>query len=161
MEIRKGTLEDLPAILQIYEEARAFMKEQGNGDQWGDRWPPEELIRNDIGTGLSHVCVDGGEVVACFVYFVGEEPDYRVMVEGAWPDERPYSVVHRIATKRGTRGVAKFCLGWAYEQHAPLRMDTHKNNIPMQNLLRKCGFQPCGVIRIHEDGSLRDAFIRL
>ena len=70
MEIRKGTLEDLPAILQIYEEAREFMKEQGNGDQWGDRWPPEELIRNDIGTGLSHVCVDGGEVVACFVYFV-------------------------------------------------------------------------------------------
>ena len=95
------------------------------------------------------------------MYFVGEEPDYRVMVEGAWPDERPYSVVHRIATKRGTHGVAKFCLSWAYEQHAPLRMDTHKNNLPMQNLLRKCGFRPCGVIRIHEDGSLRDAFIRL
>ena len=29
MEIRKGTMNDLPAILQIYEEAREFMKEQG------------------------------------------------------------------------------------------------------------------------------------
>ncbi len=161
MEIRKGTMNDLPAILQIYEEARAFMKEQGNGDQWGDHWPPEELIRKDIESGISHVCMDHGEVAACFVYFVGEEPDYREMLEGSWPDNRAYSVVHRIATKRGTHGVAKYCLDWVYDQHAPLRMDTHKNNIPMQNLLRKCGFQKCGVIRIHEDGSLRDAFIHL
>ena len=161
MEIRKGRIEDLPAILEIYEEARQFMKEQGNGDQWGDRWPPEELLREDIESGISHVCVADGKIVGCFIWFVGEEPDYRVMLEGSWPDDREYSVVHRIATKRGTHGVGKFCLDWAYDRHAPLRMDTHRNNIPMQNLLRKCGFQYCGVVRVRDDRTLRDAFIHL
>ena len=41
---------------------------------------PEELIRKDIESGISHVCMDHGEVAACFVCFVGEEPDYREMV---------------------------------------------------------------------------------
>lgn len=36
MEIRKSRMADLPEILKLYEEARAFMQETGNGTQWGD-----------------------------------------------------------------------------------------------------------------------------
>lgn len=153
-------MEDLPVMLELYADARQFMKEQGNGGQWGDTYPPEDLIREDIRTGISYVCTQDGEILGCFVWFTGDEPDYREIRDGNWPDDRPYAVVHRITTRRGTRGVARFCLDWVYEQHSPVRMDTHHDNIPMQNLLRKCGFEYCGIIHIRDDGSARDAFIR-
>ena len=56
MEIRKATMEDLPRILALYEQARAFMKANGNPDQWGDNYPEPELVRQDIAGGHSYVC---------------------------------------------------------------------------------------------------------
>ena len=46
--IEKGKLEDLPRILQIYASARKFMKQSGNPRQWGDSFPPEDLLAKDI-----------------------------------------------------------------------------------------------------------------
>ena len=42
------------------------------------------------------------------------------------------------------RGAASFCLDWAYAQTLNLRIDTYSDNIPMQKLLEKCGFEYCG-----------------
>ena len=53
-------------------------------------------------------------------------------------------VVHRVASTGIVRGAASFCLDWAYAQTQNLRMDTYSDNIPMQKLLEKCGFQYCG-----------------
>lgn len=169
MYIRKSVKEDLPAKRKLYEEARQFMRENGNADQWGDQYPLEEKMLADDENGISYVCVDpDGEsgvktsdgIVACFAYFVGEDPNFETIREGAWPNEDVYAVVHRIATKRGTHGVGTFCLKWAHEQHQPLRIDTHRKNIPMQKLLRKIGFEYCGIITlVSSDGSDRDAFI--
>ena len=44
MEIRKSTREDLPRILELYENARIFMAQHGNASQWGKTFPPAELI---------------------------------------------------------------------------------------------------------------------
>ena len=41
MEIRNAQMTDLPEILKLYAEARAFMQATGNGTQWGTsirRW---------------------------------------------------------------------------------------------------------------------------
>ena len=169
MYIRKSVKEDLPAKLKLYEEARQFMRENGNADQWGNNKPTKEQIIQDEEQGICYVCLDPdgesgvkamNDIVACFVYYEGVAPNYAEIREGAWPDDRPYSVVHRITTKVGSHGVGTFCLKWAHDQHAPLRMDTHRNNKPMQNLLRKVGFEYCGVITLmDDDGSDRDAFI--
>ena len=51
MEIRKSTREDLPRILELYENARIFMAQHGNASQWGKTFPPAELIENDIAAG--------------------------------------------------------------------------------------------------------------
>ncbi len=40
-----------------------------------------------------------------------------------------------------------------------LKLDTHNDNKPMQNLLKKLGFVPCGIITV-EDGTERIAFQR-
>lgn len=39
MNIRKSTLQDLPQILNLYKIAREFMKNNGNPNQWEDRYP--------------------------------------------------------------------------------------------------------------------------
>ena len=67
MEIRHSTKEDIPFIMKLYENARQFMKEHGNPNQWGPtNWPPEELIRSDIANGNSYVCICGEETVGTF-----------------------------------------------------------------------------------------------
>ena len=38
-----------------------------------------------------------------------------------------------------------------------IKVDTHEQNIPMQNLLKKNGFEYCGIIYL-EDGGKRVAF---
>ena len=38
-----------------------------------------------------------------------------------------------------------------------IKVDTHENNIPMQSLLKKNGFEYCGVVYL-EDGGKRVAF---
>ena len=162
MKIRKSTEQDLGRIMEIYTHAREFMAAHGNPNQWGPTsWPPESLIRNDIESGRSYVCVnDRGEVVGTFFFHRGKdiEPTYREITGGKWLDDSPYGVVHRIAADGSVKGTGAFCVNWAYEQCGHLRIDTHGDNTVMQNLLRKLGFVRCGTIHVTEDSYPRDAF---
>lgn len=72
-------------------------------------------------------------------------------------NDRPYGVVHRITSAPGTRGVASFCLAWCFAQCGNIRIDTHRNNIPMQKTLIKNGYRVCGTIYL-ENGDERIAF---
>lgn len=158
MQIRKSTIQDLKAIEQLYAEAREFMKENGNPTQWGDNYPSTDLIREDIESQVSYVCEKEGEIIATFFYMKRmDDPTYHVIEDGSWMSEEPYGVIHRITTKRGTKGVASFCITHCYEECGHLRMDTHENNIPMQHLLEKLGFEKCGIIYV-ANGSPRIAY---
>lgn len=159
--IRQSSREDLAELMKIYEYARRFMAEHGNPHQWGTRsWPPEELIRADIAAGKSYVCLAGNRIAGTFFYDQGKEiePTYRVIECGVWKDDRPYGVVHRLAGSGIVKGVGRFCLDWAFRQCGHLRIDTHGDNRIMQNLLRQCGFQRCGIIYTGEDHSPRIAY---
>ena len=47
MEIRKASVQDLGQIMQVYDKARKFMRENGNAEQWGEDYPSAELIEHD------------------------------------------------------------------------------------------------------------------
>ena len=165
MEIRETTTEDLPRVMEIYEHARRFMASHGNPNQWGPRnWPPQELIEEDIRTGRSYVCMnDKGRVIGTFFYDSGQdvEPTYRVIENGAWRDEGAYGVVHRIAGDGSEKGIGAFCINWALDQCGHIRIDTHEDNIVMQNLLTKLGFEKRGIIHILEDDYPRLAYEKI
>ncbi len=165
MQIRKSTEQDLGRMLEIYAVARRFMAEHGNPNQWGPRgWPPEALLRRDIESGRSYVCLnDAGRVVGTFFFDQGAdiEPTYRQIADGAWLDDGPYGVVHRIASDGSERGVGAYCLSWAYAQCGHLRIDTHGDNTVMQGLLVKLGFVHCGTIYVYEDNDPRLAYEKL
>lgn len=165
MRIRKSTEQDFERIMEIYGYARKFMAEHGNPNQWGPtNWPPEWLIHNDIQDGNSYVCVsDAGKVIGTFFFTQGEdiEPAYREITDGAWLDESPYGVVHRISGDGSEKGIGAFCINWAFDQCGHLRIDTHGDNVVMQNLVKKLGFVHCGTIYVEEDNYPRLAFERV
>lgn len=161
MEIRHSTEADFDEIMEIYEYARKFMAQNGNPNQWGPtKWPPEQLIHQDIANGTSYVCVHDQKIVGTFFFTIGEdiEPTYRIIEDGNWLNDGAYGVVHRIAGNGSVKGIGKFCLEWAYQQCGHLRIDTHGDNIVMQNLLRKMGFVHCGTIYVPEDNYPRLAY---
>ncbi len=162
MRIRKTAAADIDRIMEIYAHARDFMKEHGNPRQWGPtRWPPRELIENDVKEGHSYVCTDEEDrILGTFFFICGSdiEPTYRNITDGQWQDDSPYGVVHRIASSGEEKGTGSFCISWAYEQCGHLRIDTHGDNTVMQNLLHKLGFVHCGTIYVEEDNDPRLAF---
>lgn len=157
MEIRTSSPSDLAAILKLYEQARVFMDDNGNPDQWGKNYPEVSLIETDMANNTSFVCVSKGEIVGTFMFGVGEDLTYNQIYQGEWLNDEPYGVIHRITASNQKKGVGTFCLDWCYNQYNNLRIDTHRDNLPMQNLLKKNGFVRCGIIYI-ENGDERIAF---
>lgn len=159
MIIRKATYNDLEEIMNIYDSARSFMAENGNPDQWGKVYPSVDLIKQHIDTKM-YVAEEDGQIACVFYFAIENDPTYDVIYEGEWKDSSTYGVVHRIASARTVKGAARFCLSWAYSQCGNLRIDTHRDNIPMQNLLKSLGFEYSGIIHL-ESGDERLAFEKI
>lgn len=159
MEIRKASRSDWEEIRKIYADARQFMAEHGNAGQWGTNEPREEMLLDDIAQEKLYVCTEGS-IAAVFYFAAEEDPAYRIIEDGAWLNDEPYGVVHRIASARTVRGAASFCMDWAFRQTGNIRIDTHEDNIPMQNMLQKNGFRYCGKIHL-ENGEPRIAFQKI
>lgn len=163
MNIRHAEEPDIVRMMEIYAYARRFMAEHGNPLQWGTtNWPPESLIRSDISAGNSYVCTYEGRIVGTFFYAYGRDidPTFGGIEDGAWLDESPYGVIHRLAGDGSVRGIGTFCLGRVYEQCGHLRITTHGDNHVMQNLLKKNGFIHCGTLHVEEDPYPRLAYER-
>ncbi|MEA4932082.1 MAG: N-acetyltransferase [Lawsonibacter sp.] len=154
--IRSAQPSDWDDIMEIYAAARQFMKQSGNPTQWGDHFPPEELVREDIRLGRSYVCSVDGRLQAVFAMIPGEDPTYLV-IQGAWLNDLPYCAVHRVASRGEVPGIATQILTWCLKSCGNVRIDTHDDNLPMQRVLAKNGFVRCGRIWI-EGGSPRIAY---
>ena len=152
---------DLPQILKIYAHARAVMKASGNPTQWGDNFPPQELLEEDIDSNRLFLYVVNGQIEAVFAFILGADPTYAAIEDGQWLDDTlPYGTVHRLASAGKHKGVGKAVLDWSMEHCQSLRADTHADNKIMQHLLEKNGFTRCGVIHV-ADGSPRFAYQKL
>ena len=160
MIIRHATYADVDAAAKIYESAKAFMKASGNPNQWTGEYPNGYDVELGIGNGTSYVCEDDGEVVATFHFEANaDDPTYHKIYDGEWKNDKPYGVIHRIAVKYHGRGIAEFCYDECFNIIPNLKIDTHRDNLPMQRSLTRCGFEYCGVIFL-ENGEERIAFQR-
>ena len=160
MEIRKTTYDDLDAVMKIYADGREIMLEGKNFHQWPEGYPFREIIEEDIDAGYSYVCTACGEILAVFHLSPGPEESYK-KIDGAWLNDEPYGVIHRIARKKTdkAKGVGAFCLEWCFGKVGNIRIDTHADNIPMRKLLERQGYKYCGIVWI-ETGAERMAYQR-
>lgn len=146
MIIRKATLEDIPLMQVVFAIARRFMAETGNPNQWAENYPSIEQLTYDINSGDSYVCLKEGKIVATFVLRGGNDPTYDVIYDGAWKNDYPYATIHRIASNGEVKGIFRIVMEYALQQYDTIRIDTHRDNIVMQNAIAKAGFEYCGII---------------
>ncbi len=157
LNIRQAVPDDLAEIMSIYRTARAFMIKTGNPNQWGNTHPPETLIREDIRQGICHVIYNSDGIQGVFALCSGEEPTYRTIEDGAWPNAEPYLTIHRIASGGRVHGVFACASDYAKRLSENVRIDTHHDNRVMQKLVLRNGFGRCGVIYL-PNGSPRIAY---
>lgn len=151
MEICKASLEQLEEIKAVYARAREFMAETGNPNQWGKEYPPEEIIRADIASEQLHVVMEDGKVVGVFFFTFTPDPEYERIDDGAWLNDLPHGVIHRVASSGAVKGVFSAILSFCKAQIGNIRMDTHPDNKVMQHVLTKNGFKYCGIVYVRVD----------
>ena len=158
MNIRNATYDDIPALMHIFECAKGIMRASGNMHQWGNGYPSEEIVKRDIDSGACHVlCDESGNILATVAFIPGPDPTYSYIEGGAWLNDDPYYVIHRIAVTAPGKSCARTMFDWAFERTNTVRIDTHRDNVIMHHILQKYGFQRCGVIYL-ANGDARDAY---
>ena len=68
--IRLAVPEDFTSLMSIYAYARSFMQETGNPNQWGNHFPPEELIHNRIRDKQLFVLEENGTLHGAFAFII-------------------------------------------------------------------------------------------
>lgn len=148
MLIRKTIEADLAQIGTIYENAKKFMRKTGNLEQWNGQKPNELTAREDMQKGIGYVVEENGEILAVFMFSTAVDPTYDKVYDGKWLKDGAYGVIHRIAVKEQGLGIIGLCIDYCFDVCKDLRIDTHRDNLPMQRALLKRGFKYCGIIHL-------------
>jgi RimJ/RimL family protein N-acetyltransferase len=158
MEYRLAEEKDRAEILNIYGKARLFMAKTGNPHQWATGAPDAASFAKDLALHRLYAVVDDSQLVGTFV-LVDHDANYD-KIDGRWLNDDPYIAVHRLASIKP--GVGTFILTTLCQRYPAVRIDTHQDNVPMQNLLKKLGFVHCGVILLlDKDNSPREAYMKV
>lgn len=155
---RAAVAEDIPRIMEIIADAKASLA-KFHVDQWQGPYPTAERFEEDIRLEQCYVVCHGGEVAGVLVLSLLEEPCYDGITDGKWTEGMAYTVIHRSAIGAAYRGTAMA----AYMMQAAeeitkaagrrcIRVDTHRKNKPMLNLLRDSGYRYRGNILVEECG---------
>lgn len=158
--IRNAQTKDLPEILRIYDSAREFMRTHNNPTQWAGNYPDYETIVDDIEKQQIYVVTnddDKEKICGCFALIGGVDETYIKIYEGEWKNDSQYGAIHRVASDGTKKGIFAECVEFARKSYNHLRVDTHKDNIPMQGAITKCGFEYCGIIYL-QNGDPRLAY---
>lgn len=155
--IRKATKADLPRLLEVYAAARKFMLESGNPTQWTDGYPQPALVEQDLADGRLYVMTWEERIFGCFMLCAGPDATYNQILDGRWGYDTSYGVIHRVAGDGSEKGVVAACVAFARQYYHHLRIDTHRDNLPMQCSLQRAGFTHRGTIFL-ENGDPRLAY---
>ena len=154
---RLAVSEDIPRILEIVQDARESLA-RFHIDQWQGPYPDAARFEEDIRLGQCFVLTHGEDIPAFFVLSPLPEPGYAAITDGKWSADIPYCVLHRAAAAKEYRGsgISQAIIRCAEEQARVyglkcIRVDTHKKNKPMQNLLRESGFRYRGNILVESE----------
>ncbi len=150
--IRKGKYSDLKQIDDLAVQTINYMINSGL-NQWTLSYPRKEHFKNDIDHDYLYVYEENNEILGALALIPG--PDKNYMTIDTWKKQHSI-VLHRVLTKPSLqrKGVAtklfQFVFEYALENgYESIKIDTHKDNIKMLNLLEnKFMFTPVGYIEV-------------
>lgn len=155
--IRRATLEDLRAIMEIIQDTVLDMNKEGNY-QWNSSYPLETDFIKDIDKGDLFLEEENGEVLGFICLNMSEAEEYK---ELKWDFEGESVVIHRMAVnpKSRNKGVGSKLMKYAEEfalSHdiSYIKTDTNEINIKMNNLFKKCGYKLFGKVQLKGYDSL-------
>ena len=154
--IRRANKEDIKFIMRIYEAAKKKMRADGNLHQWSDKYPDEETLINDIARNELYIAYDDEGIYGVFMLSYSGEETYEE-IQGAWLNDEPYAVIHRIASFGKGKNLLEEAIDFAFEKTNNIRIDTHEDNNIMRTLLKKLGFFYTGIIHL-KNGDERRAY---
>lgn len=152
MEFRLARELDRKKIEKIYEDGSLKLKNLGI-DQWqGSDKPNLNNFKDLIKNKNIYVLEDQGKLVSTVIIYDYDE-DYENNLDGEWKSPRPYVALHRIGTlgdarKKGYgRKIIEFAENYARENNfKSVRIDTHRENKSMQNLLKSLAYTYVGLV---------------
>lgn len=154
MELRLAKCQDKDSILKFYKDGSLKLKSEGI-DQWqGAKIPNLDNFKDLIKNKEIFVLEDDRRSVATCV-IKKYDYDYDNNMHGSWITDGSFIAIHRVATgsefrKKGYgKALLELCEDYAKENNIKsLRIDTHKDNKSMQNLIKKLGYNYCGIVYI-------------
>lgn len=149
MKIRKTTMQDVDSVLSIIHEAKLYFKTQGI-NQWQDGYPNRDTIIDDIVNQEGYVIEENNEIIATCMISMKDDSTYQY-IEGDWLQYGRYVVLHRVATRNDQKGkgLASLFINEVkniYPTSTSIRVDTHPDNVSMQQVFNKNNFTYCGII---------------
>lgn len=164
--LRQAKMADLPVIMKIIDEAKAYLKQQ-NVDQWQHGYPEQNDMAADVAAGVNYVMVRDGVIVGTASLLQGIDDNYKVIDQGKWlgAADTTYTSIHRIAVAAGYRGqhlsetlITNLLTLSLQLGYADVRIDTHPENLGMQHVIKQNGFEYRGIIYMHEPKEPRYAY---
>ncbi|EMD17622.1 hypothetical protein HMPREF9943_00054 [Eggerthia catenaformis OT 569 = DSM 20559] len=166
MKVVKAKQKHIRQINKLFNQAKIYFQ-LNHIDQWQDGYPDTESLYEDIKEDSGYVLLDNKNVIGYMFLAVYDEPSYHTLKNGSWITNKEYGVIHRIVIDSNRKGqsLAAILLNYAEDnmkdKHiSSIRIDTHKDNLSMQNFLKKYHFKYCGQITL-SDGSSRIAFEKI
>lgn len=154
MRIKQSTSEDIERINEIFNDAKNHLASL-HIDQWQNGYPNRQEIKKDISNHESYLVLNiHNQIVATFMFTLNGESTYKI-IKGNWivNESEKYGVVHRIAIAKEHRksGIATFIFNSLHQKLRDLKVkslkiDTHQDNYEMQSLVKRLGYQYCGII---------------
>lgn len=162
--VRQGTQADIPAIMGIIDDARAFLHAQGI-NQWQGTYPDQPAVAADIQKGTNRLLIVDGVVAGNASLLEGPDPFYGKIDGAGWQGAQSYMMIHRFAVAAKVRGqhLSKlFMSNLISEAYArgfrDLRIDTHAQNQIMQHVILGNGFTFRGIVYLDEPVPERNAY---
>lgn len=153
--IRLANVDDYNSLIDIFDLAKQYMRENGNPNQWLASYPGPNFIQEILDNKI--YILEEDKVYATFYLHIGEDPTYH-QIDGGWiRDKRPYTSLHRVASDGSRAGILNEIVLFAKKFGHDIRIDTHRDNKLMQENILRNGFKYCGIIYL-ENGDERLAY---
>lgn len=166
--IRKAESADAAIIMDILEQAREYLRQQGSPQWQGGQGPSEANLARDIRREEGYVLLRQGTVCGYAAIAAEAEAGYETL-DGQWlPGYDCYAAIHRVAISPAFRGkglakqflrdlvIIARVLG-----HQDIRIDTHPMNAIMQKAVLHAGFAYRGMVQLPIPNGERMAYQQL
>lgn len=148
--IRKGTVEDKPAIMRLIADAISDMNNKGI-DQWDKIYPDEKVIEEDLRREELRIYQEQGIIKGIIVLNEHQDKEYE-QIKWSFNSGRQL-VVHRLCIdpEFQGQGIARILMEYAEKyarenKYGVIRLDAFIKNPRACNLYSKAGYKRSGII---------------